>query len=497
MPWSLSRDATASVEQWLGRRAPDGTLLGRLSPGRVLGEWKVVAFVGAGLSAEVYRVRNTRYGHDGALKLLVDGSRGLRERFLAEADALRFLALTALPRFMGSGMHEGSPYYVMEYLQPLPEPMSRAEVSRFMNRVAKAVQMLHEAGYIHRDLKPGNILRRRNGEPVLIDLGLIKRRGTGVTDPIVRIGRGISIIDGKPVGVGTLDYAAPEQLLKGEASVQSDVFALGKILRALYGGRPPNNLKPVIRRATRELPGDRYESANAFAAAIRRRNRPVYVLLAAAAVVGFAVLAYPAYRPWLVSVAERFVRGQRPEVMTLAVQMPKETESDYIRRLSSQAEGGDTESQIALAEAHFYGRGTPTNRTEAVKWYRLAATAGEASAQASLGLCLLRGWGCERSPVEAVSWYVAAAEQGDLAAMSDLAFCYMHGMGVAKNPETGFSWALKAAERGHASAQALVGECYLTGRGVVQDPLQAQTWLFRATRQGNRRAKMLLETLAQ
>ena len=486
-----------SVEQWLGTRAADGESPGRLAPGMDIGDWRVVAFIGAGLSAEVYRVRNTRYGHDGALKLLVDGSRGLKERFLAEADALRFLALTALPRFMGAGTHEGAPYYVMEYLQPLPEPMPRSEVPRFMNRVAKAVQMLHEAGYIHRDLKPGNILRRRNGEPVLIDLGLIKRRGTGVTDPVVRIGRGISIIDGKPVGVGTLDFAAPEQLLKGEASVQSDIFALGKILRALYEGRPPHCLKSVIRRATREQPGDRYESANDFAAAIRRRNRPFFVLLGLLALAGLAVLAYPTYRPWLVALAEGFVREQQPEVQVLAVQKPKETDSDYARRLTSQAEGGDMASQIALAEAHFYGRGTPTNRAEAVKWYRLAAKAGEASAQASLGLCLLRGWGCERSRVEAVSWYVAAAEQGDLAAMNDLAFCYMHGMGVAKDPETGFSWALKAAERGQASAQALVGECYLTGRGVARDSLQAQTWLFRAMRQGNLRAKMLLETLAQ
>ena len=486
-----------SVEQWLAMRTADGKSPGRLVPGTSVGDWRVVAFIGAGLSSEVYRVRNVRYGHDGALKLLVDGSRGLRERFLAEADALRFLALTALPRFMGAGTHDGEPYYVMEYLQPLPEPMPRFEVPRFMNRVAKAVQMLHEAGYIHRDLKPGNILRRRSGEPVLIDLGLVKRRGTGVTDPVVRIGRGISIIDGKPVGVGTLDYAAPEQLLKGEASVQSDIFALGKILRALYEGRPPQNLKPVIRRATRELPGDRYESADDFAAAIRHRNRPLFALLGVLALAGAAVLSYPAYRPRLVAVAERFVRGQQPEAQALAVQKPKETDSDYIRRLTSQAEGGDTASQIALAEAHFYGRGTSTNRAEAVRWYRLAAKAGEASAQASLGLCLLRGWGCERSPVEAVSWYAAAAEQGDLMAMNDLAFCYMHGMGVAKDPATGFAWALKAAERGHAPAQALVGECYLTGRGAEQDPLQAQTWLFRATRQGNRRAKMLLETLAQ
>ena len=469
----------------------------RLSQGSVVGEWKVVAFVGSGLSSEVYRVRNIRYGQEGALKLLTDGSRGLRERFLTEAEALRFLSLVALPRFMGAGEHARAPYYVMEYLQPLPEPMPRRLIPRFMNRVAKAVQMLHESGYIHRDLKPGNILMRRNGEPVLIDLGLIKRRGEGVADPVVRIGRNISIIDGKPVGVGTLDYAAPEQLLKGESSVQSDIFALGKILRALYGGRPPACVQPVIRHATREQPEDRFESANDFAAAIRRRNRPFFVLAAVLVAVGLAIATYPLYRPALVATAERFVRGQQPAPEEPVLKSPGESEADYIRRLTRMATGGRTEAQIALAEAHFHGLGTPTNRTEAVRWYRLAAQTGEASAQTSLGLCLLHGWGCEKSEVEAVSWYVAAAEQGDLAAMSDLAFCRLHGRGTAKDVAAGFALAFKAAERGHAAAQTLVGECYLTGLGTDRDLDLAQTWLFRAMRQGNGRARMLLESLAQ
>ena len=250
----------AELEGWLHARPPDSGVRGRLVPGTVVGEWRVAVFLGAGLSAEVYRVQNIRFGHEGALKLLVDASRGLKERFMSEADAIRILTLPALPRFLGSGEVSGAPYYVMEYLQPLPDPMPRGEVPRFMNKVAKAVQRLHEAGYVHRDLKPGNILRRRNGEPVLIDLGLIKRCGIGHGN-FGKSRRGVSVINGRPVGVGTVDFAAPEQLLKGEASVQSDVFALGKIMRFLYEGRPPHVVKPIIRKATREQPGDRYPSA--------------------------------------------------------------------------------------------------------------------------------------------------------------------------------------------------------------------------------------------
>ena len=483
-------NGVVSVEKWLGARRADAAPRGRLAPGARIGEWRVSAFLGAGLSAEVYRVTNVRFVQEGALKLLVDDTRGLKERFFTEADAIRFLSLRALPRYMGSGEYDGMPFYVMEYLQPLPCPMPRGEVAGFMNRVAKAVQQLHDAGYIHRDLKPGNILRRENGEPVLIDLGLIKRRGTGVTDPVVRHGRGVSIIDGKPVGVGTLDYAAPEQLLKGEATVQSDVFALGKILRGMYDGRPPGNVKPIIRRATRELPEDRYGSANEFAAALRHRNysRVAWALLLLAGLVATAL--FPVMRPGVVKFA-RSVLNPQDRVRALT-QLSDESEAAYFKRMMRLAETGDPQAKIEVAEAYFYGRGVGTNRDVAVKWYRSAATDGEADAQASLGYCLFHGHGCEKDAAEAVKWWALAAEKGSLNAMNDLAYGYMNGLGVKRDEEKGFQLALQAAELGYAPAQAMVGECYRIGRGVEKNPDRGETWLYRAARKGNKRAKKIL-----
>lgn len=482
-----------TVERWLTARRSHDVSPGRLAQGATLGRWRVQAYLGAGLSAEVYRVTHVRTGQEGALKLLVDETRGLKERFAAEADALRVLSLRVLPRFLGAGEYEGRPFYVMEYLQPLPDPLPRGEVPGFMVRVAQAVQALHDAGYIHRDLKPGNILRRANGEPVLIDLGLIKRRGLGVTDPIVRHGRGVSLIDGKPVGVGTLDYAAPEQLLKGEASVQSDVFALGKILRSLYEGRPPYSVQPVIRRATRELPSDRFASAADFAAALRHRNRPwvvgaiLFFVLTCLLGAGLIPLLRRSPEP-AVGVAPQTspprVRATEPR--------PNESEAAYLARMLPRARAGEAAAQVAVAEAYFYGRGTATNRTAAARWYRTAAEAGAADAQASLGLCAFRGYGCEKNNAEAVRWWTKAARQGHLGAMNDLAFCYMHGFGVVKDAAEGFRWAMRAAERGHAPSQTLVGECYLEGRGIEADVERGETWLYRAARQGNARAQMLL-----
>lgn len=487
----MNGDGIDSIERWLDARTDESTPRGRLARGAIVGEWCVEVFLGAGLSAEVYRVRNARFGYEGALKLLVNTSRNLKERFFAESDALRFLSLPVLPRFFGAGTHEDMPYYVMEHLLPLPDPMPPGDVPRFMNKVAKAVQMLHDAGFVHRDLKPGNILLRLNGDPVLIDLGLVKRRGTGRV-PLGWRPRSVSVVDGRPVGVGTLDFAAPEQLLKGMSLVQGDVFSLGKVAWFLYGGNPPRNMQSIIRRATREQPEDRYATANAFAAAVRRRNR-FAVASATASIVAISLLALAIVHRHGIKQAVIGILSPPPPVLVHA-QRPDEAESAYYARMKPLADSGDALAQVAIAEACFYGKGTPTNRIAAVRWYRAAAEAGDAEGQSSLGYCLLHGYGCEKNAREAVEWYSRAVRQGNLAAMNGLAFCHLHGYGVEKDVTKGFEFAMKAAERGHAASQTLVGECYLDGIGVERNVERAETWLYRAARQNNRRAQELLRS---
>ena len=535
--------ATDSIEAWLASRPSESGRCGRLRSGTCVGEWHVEAYLGAGLSSEVYRVRHLSLSYEGALKLLVNDKMNLRTRFMAEINAMRFLSLSALPRFFGDGTYGTMPYYVMEYLLPLPEPMPRGDVPGFMNKVAKAVQTLHDAGFVHRDLKPGNIMLRRNGDPVLIDLGLVKQRGNAHT-PLGWKPSNVSMVDGKPMGVGTISFAAPEQLLEGKSLVQGDVFSLGKIAWYLYEEDPPRTMRAIIHRATREIPKERYESAQAFAAAVRRRNRRAVIMWVLAALGVLGVVAAIICRAeikravvnWLVpqeaagtaaphmesrhlggEIEDSPAGGTRSRASAEdddplaggtrsrasdpvdpeeeAKQRPDETEQAYYERLLSLAEGDNVCAQVKVAEALFHGKGLPLDREAAVKWYRKAADAGEPSAQASLGYCLFNGLGCERNRDEAFMWYEKGARQDDLNAIHGLAYSYLHGYGVQKDAKRGFKLALKAAESNHVPSLRLVGECYLATNGTLGVEYNREMglqWVRKAAEQGNKGAQALL-----
>ena len=446
---------------------------GRLPLGTVVGDWKVAAFVGAGGSAEVYRVTGTKMDAEAALKLLVNGKPEYRERFMREMEVMGSLSVSSIPRFLGSGTYDGSPWYVMEYLQPVLFPVENPR--DFAADLALAVDELHDSGYVHCDLKPTNILARKNGELVLADLGLVTKIGEK--------GRH---------GVGTKGYAAPEQLIDGTASVRSDVFSIGKILKSAAGGRLPHRLRTVVRKATHEDPEERYadavELANAVVGSRWGRILPyVAAALVLAVAVRFAVSWLAPERPDPKSAdCEKFVKLGEERI---AEQSKPRTFAEIL----ALAESGDSNAQADVAERYYYGRGVETNKAEAVRWYVHAAEAGHLGAKDSLGLCYLYGYGCVRDPVKAAKFFTEAAEEEHPSAMNNLAFCYRNGIGVERDEHKAFVWAKMAADKGHAPSETMVAECYLEGRGVEKDVESAMIWLRRAARKGNARAKMLLK----
>lgn len=245
----------------------------RFAAGTIFGDWRLTAFVGRGGSGEVYCAEHISLGTSAALKVLVRDEPRAKERFVREAKLLSELKSASFPQFYSYGEANGCLYLTMELLEPGELPSGDRNVARFLLSVCDAVAELHSRGYIHRDIKPGNILWRTGttggspvAVPVLSDLGLAKKIETS-NHPTTKLPNHLTTI-----GVGTPGYGAPEQMERGEATVASDIHALGVLADACFRGNPPRTWARIIRRATSSIPAHRYPSVAAFGRAIRWRH---------------------------------------------------------------------------------------------------------------------------------------------------------------------------------------------------------------------------------
>lgn len=247
--------------------------------GSALGEWRVTAFLGSGGNAEVYRVVRNADGLAAAAKVLLREDGASKKRFLQEVALLSAQMGRHFAKFYASGEVNGRPYHVCELLEPVDLPENEREIADCLLTVCKAVDALHRAGLIHRDIKPSNIMRRANGELVLIDLGLVKDAMKSSSPE-----RDVSLVDGKAVAIGTPRFAAPEQMIGGEVTAAVDVHAIGRLADVAFRSDLPRPWLPIIRRATSSIPSQRYPSVDALASAIRHRNDKRNAMLAATAV---------------------------------------------------------------------------------------------------------------------------------------------------------------------------------------------------------------------
>ena len=244
---------------------------GTFAAGSVFGDWRITAFIAKGGTAEVYCAEHVMLGTSAAVKVLSDPLTDSRKaRFVREAKLLAELKSSAFPAFLGYGEANGRPYIAEELLEPGDLPTGDRARAKYLLALCNGLKELHARGVVHRDLKPANILFRKTGEPVIVDLGLAKSVGVSFMPD------GVSIVDGKAVGVGTPEYAAPEQFTGGDITPAADIHALGvlteKLLKRGSGILSASVWRKIIRRATSSIASERYQSVNEFATAIRRRH---------------------------------------------------------------------------------------------------------------------------------------------------------------------------------------------------------------------------------
>jgi serine/threonine protein kinase len=208
---------------------------------RQFGRYRIEACLGRGGMGAVFRAHDSQLDRTVALKVPFLGGDGdeIRQRFYREGRAAANLHHPNICPVFDVGEIGSLPYLTMAFI----EGRSLAKVlesghcftpqhaAALVRKLANAMQEAHLRGVIHRDLKPGNVLLRSNGEPVIMDFGLARRHDDRGSEGLTRQGEVL----------GTLEYMPPEQLDGDNASVgpSADIYALGIVLYEVLTGRRP------------------------------------------------------------------------------------------------------------------------------------------------------------------------------------------------------------------------------------------------------------------
>jgi serine/threonine protein kinase len=265
--------------------------------GKSLGQFRIVERIGAGGMATVFKAYQPTLDRYVAIKVLpAYHARDpiFMKRFVQEAKAVAKLTHANIVTIHEFGEHEGITYIVMEHVEggTLKDRLKGgralpiAEVVDFMIQAAEGLHCAHSNGIIHRDVKPANMLLRKDGHLLISDFGIAKML-EGTTN-LTRVG----------TGIGTPQYMSPEQGTGQPVDRRSDIYSLGIVFFHCLTGHVPFNadspvgitvkhlneplpvqqlhvvgipplLEQIIVKMTAKSPQDRYQTMDAVVVALK------------------------------------------------------------------------------------------------------------------------------------------------------------------------------------------------------------------------------------
>lgn len=235
---TLPRDLDATIPMH-GAGAPPG---GELQPGQSLGvRYEVKALLGAGGMGMVYRAVDRELQEVVAIKTLkpelIASDTTALERFKSEIRLARKISHRNVVRTHDLGESRGLYFITMEFvegksLKELVRQRGRLPVQVMLpiaKQLCRALEVAHEAGVIHRDIKPQNMVVEGDGTLKVMDFGIARLATRTPAQGLTEVG----------TVIGTPEYMAPEQLLGEEIDARADIYAAGVVMYECLMGKPP------------------------------------------------------------------------------------------------------------------------------------------------------------------------------------------------------------------------------------------------------------------
>ena len=270
-------------------------MTGEFAVGQHIGDYEILSILGVGGMGKVYKVRNVISDRVEAMKILLpdlSSSQGLADRFLREIRLLATLNHPNIAALRTALTHENQLVMIMEFVEGetlanrlARAPLSTAEVVNYADQVLSALSYAHKQNIIHRDIKPANMMLTPQGVVKLMDFGIARSSTEG---SLTTTG----------TTLGSLNYMPPEQVRGEAADARSDIYSFGVSLYEMLTGRLPfkgdsqyslmtahlnqepqapitlrsdlpAELNEIILMAIAKDPANRFQSADAFRAALK------------------------------------------------------------------------------------------------------------------------------------------------------------------------------------------------------------------------------------
>jgi len=221
---------------------------------RSIGRYRIIDRLGKGAMGVVYSAHDSLMERSVAIKIMmtdIEDDPEISTRFYREARAAGQLVHPNIITIFDMGEDDGRPFIVMELLEGQTlnkhiETPDGADLERrieLMIQICSGLNAAHSRGIFHRDIKPGNLLVRANGELKIVDFGIARLASSSMT--------------ASGLIVGTPDYMSPEQARGQEVDQRSDIFSAGAVFYLMLTGRKPfaaPDLTAVLAKVQGEAP---------------------------------------------------------------------------------------------------------------------------------------------------------------------------------------------------------------------------------------------------